>query len=79
MGGALDQNPTYFDDLYTRLQICILECTFIEIVQFVFILIIYALYLDGIPTKELGPINSWWIAGFDGGEKALVGFTTGNY
>lgn len=33
--------------------------------------------LDGIPTKQLGPINSWWIAGFDGGEKALIGFTTG--
>jgi len=31
---------------------------------------------DGIPTKQLGPINSWWIAGFDGGEKALIGFTT---
>jgi len=31
---------------------------------------------DGIPTKELGPINSWWIAGFDGGERALIGFTT---
>ena len=32
---------------------------------------------DGVPTKQLGPINSWWIAGFDGGEKALIGFTTG--
>ena len=32
---------------------------------------------DGIPTKQLGPINVWWIAGFDGGEKALVGFSTG--
>ena len=31
---------------------------------------------NGIPTRELGPINSWWVAGFDGGEKALVGFTT---
>ena len=31
----------------------------------------------GIPTKQLGPINSWWIAGFDGGEKALIGFNTG--
>ncbi len=31
---------------------------------------------DGIPAKELGPINSWWIAGFDGGERALIGFTT---
>lgn len=24
----------------------------------------------------MGPINSWWIAGFDGGEQALIGFTT---
>lgn len=31
---------------------------------------------DGIITKQLGPINSWWIAGFDGGERALIGFTT---
>jgi DNA (cytosine-5)-methyltransferase 1 len=31
---------------------------------------------DGIPTRQLGPINVWWIAGFDGGEKALVGFST---
>ena len=35
------------------------------------------LCLDGIPTKQLGPINAWWIAGFDGGEKALIGFSTG--
>ena len=32
---------------------------------------------DGLPTRQLGPVNVWWIAGFDGGEKALVGFTTG--
>ena len=31
---------------------------------------------DGLPTRRLGPINSWWVAGFDGGEKALIGFTT---
>ena len=31
----------------------------------------------GIPTKRLGPINEWWTSGFDGGEHALVGFTTG--
>ena len=24
----------------------------------------------------MGPVNSWWIAGFDGGEQALIGFTT---
>lgn len=32
---------------------------------------------DGIPTRQLGPINVWWITGFDGGERALVGFSTG--
>ena len=31
----------------------------------------------GVPTKNLGPINEWWVAGFDGGENALIGFTTG--
>ncbi|KAL1124037.1 hypothetical protein AAG570_001807 [Ranatra chinensis] len=30
----------------------------------------------GIPTMDLGPINEWWISGFDGGEKALIGFST---
>lgn len=36
----------------------------------------YFLKSGGIPTKDLGPINEWWISGFDGGEKALVGFST---
>ncbi|KAB0791577.1 hypothetical protein PPYR_03377 [Photinus pyralis] len=31
---------------------------------------------NGIPTKDMGPINEWYISGFDGGEKALVGFST---
>ncbi|POI19721.1 hypothetical protein CIB84_016534, partial [Bambusicola thoracicus] len=31
----------------------------------------------GVRAKKLGPINAWWITGFDGGEKALIGFTTG--
>uniref|UniRef100_A0A8C3AVR0 DNA (cytosine-5)-methyltransferase n=1 Tax=Cyclopterus lumpus TaxID=8103 RepID=A0A8C3AVR0_CYCLU len=30
----------------------------------------------GVPAKKLGPINAWWITGFDGGERALIGFTT---
>lgn len=30
----------------------------------------------GINGKNFGPINEWWIAGFDGGEKALLGFST---
>jgi len=32
---------------------------------------------DGVPVFDCGPINSWWNAGFDGGEKALTGFSTG--
>lgn len=27
---------------------------------------------EGIPTKEIGPINEWFISGFDGGEKAVM-------
>lgn len=34
------------------------------------------LYLGGVFARKLGPINAWWITGFDGGEKALIGFTT---
>ncbi|KAL1781550.1 DNA (cytosine-5)-methyltransferase 1 [Sigmodon hispidus] len=30
----------------------------------------------GVSGKNLGPINEWWITGFDGGEKALIGFST---
>ncbi len=26
----------------------------------------------GIATKEIGPINEWFISGFDGGEKAIM-------
>jgi DNA (cytosine-5)-methyltransferase 1 len=38
---------------------------------------LYFLNVGGIPTKDIGPVNEWWVAGFDGGEKALVGFSTG--
>lgn len=31
---------------------------------------------DGVVSKHLGPINEWWIAGYDGGEEALIGFST---
>lgn len=24
----------------------------------------------GVPAKEMGPINEWWISGFDGGNVA---------
>ncbi|KYQ51853.1 DNA (cytosine-5)-methyltransferase PliMCI [Trachymyrmex zeteki] len=30
----------------------------------------------GIPTKDMGPINEWYVTGFDGGELVLVGFST---
>ncbi|KAI8508772.1 DNA (cytosine-5)-methyltransferase 1 [Branchiostoma belcheri] len=30
----------------------------------------------GVLAKSVGPINEWWTAGFDGGENALIGFTT---
>jgi len=30
----------------------------------------------GIPTMNMGPINAWWTAGFDGGENPLIGFST---
>lgn len=25
----------------------------------------------GVPAKDLGPINEWWISGFDGGKMLL--------
>nr|XP_023026505.1 DNA (cytosine-5)-methyltransferase 1-like [Leptinotarsa decemlineata] len=31
---------------------------------------------DGIPGHDFGPINEWWTAGYDGGEKLPMGFTT---
>ena len=30
----------------------------------------------GVPAKKNGPIDQWYIAGFDGGSTELVGFTT---
>lgn len=30
----------------------------------------------GVPVFDCGPINAWWNAGFDGGERPLTGFTT---
>ena len=35
------------------------------------------MFADGICTSKMGPINEWWTTGFDGGESALVGFSTG--
>ncbi|RUS91723.1 hypothetical protein EGW08_000549 [Elysia chlorotica] len=31
----------------------------------------------GVPCRNMGPINEWFISGFDGGENALIGFSTG--
>ncbi|GFT18091.1 hypothetical protein NPIL_265861 [Nephila pilipes] len=30
----------------------------------------------GVPARNIGPIVEWWVSGFDGGEKALIGFGT---
>ncbi|XP_067140282.1 DNA (cytosine-5)-methyltransferase 1-like [Centruroides vittatus] len=30
----------------------------------------------GVPARAMGPINEWWLAGFDGGERPLIGFST---
>lgn len=30
----------------------------------------------GIPGKDFGPIVEWWISGFDGGEQAIISFST---
>jgi len=32
----------------------------------------------GVWTRNMGPINEWYTAGFDGGENALIGFSTGS-
>lgn len=31
---------------------------------------------DGVPAMDIGPINEWWVSGFDGGEAALIGLST---
>lgn len=31
---------------------------------------------NGVPAKDMGPINEWYVSGFDGGELALIGFNT---
>ncbi|XP_065218148.1 DNA (cytosine-5)-methyltransferase PliMCI-like isoform X2 [Planococcus citri] len=31
---------------------------------------------DGVPMRKIGPLTSWWITGFDGGEKAILGVST---
>ncbi|XP_014214363.1 DNA (cytosine-5)-methyltransferase 1 [Copidosoma floridanum] len=30
----------------------------------------------GIPGKDMGPIVEWWVSGFDGGEQAVISFST---
>lgn len=41
-----------------------------EHLQFCFI------FSDGVPAYDIGPINEWWVSGFDGGEAALIGIST---
>jgi len=40
-------------------------------------LLICNVCVGGIWTRNMGPINEWWTAGFDGGQNALIGFSTG--
>ena len=44
-----------------------------------FLNLIHPYILGGIATKKMGPINEWWTTGFDGGENALIGFSTGEF
>ena len=32
--------------------------------------------VDGVSTKGLGPISEWWIGGYDGGDEAVIWFST---
>lgn len=34
------------------------------------------LFADGVAAMDIGPINEWWVSGFDGGEAALIGLST---
>ncbi|XP_023241204.1 DNA (cytosine-5)-methyltransferase 1-like [Centruroides sculpturatus] len=36
----------------------------------------FKIFIGGVPARAMGPINEWWLAGFDGGERPLIGFST---
>lgn len=43
------------------------------------ICIFSSVFAGGVFGRNLGPIIEWYIAGYDGGEHALIGFGTGKY
>uniref|UniRef100_A0A8C6W4E4 DNA (cytosine-5)-methyltransferase n=1 Tax=Nannospalax galili TaxID=1026970 RepID=A0A8C6W4E4_NANGA len=81
---ALPQHKlTYFSVYCKRGHLCPIDTGLIEKnVELYFSGTAKAIYEDnpslegGVNGKNLGPINEWWITGFDGGEKALIGFSS---
>uniref|UniRef100_A0A287CVP0 DNA (cytosine-5)-methyltransferase n=1 Tax=Ictidomys tridecemlineatus TaxID=43179 RepID=A0A287CVP0_ICTTR len=74
---------TYFSVYCKRGHLCPIDTGLIEKnVELLFSGTAKPIYDDnpslegGVNGKNLGPINEWWITGFDGGEKALIGFST---
>ncbi|XP_027811054.2 DNA (cytosine-5)-methyltransferase 1 isoform X1 [Marmota flaviventris] len=74
---------TYFSVYCKRGHLCPIDTGLIEKnVELLFSGTAKPIYEDnpslegGVNGKNLGPINEWWITGFDGGEKALIGFST---
>ncbi|XP_006987092.3 DNA (cytosine-5)-methyltransferase 1 isoform X3 [Peromyscus maniculatus bairdii] len=86
-GERIDSSPqhrvTCFSVYCSRGHLCPVDTGLIEKnVELYFSGCAKAIYDDnpsvegGVNCKNLGPINEWWITGFDGGEKALIGFST---
>ncbi|XP_061936653.1 DNA (cytosine-5)-methyltransferase PliMCI-like isoform X1 [Apis cerana] len=82
-----DQRPqnklTYFSVYDKNGHLCAFDTGLIEKnVMLYFSGYIKAIYEEdaspegGVPTKDMGPINEWYVSGFDGGELALIGFNT---
>ena len=57
-----DDNPTAEGDRFVTYQL-------VSLFKF--------LCLGSVPAMKLGPIGEWWITGYDGGDKALLGVSTG--
>ncbi|XP_033204996.2 DNA methyltransferase 1a isoform X1 [Bombus vancouverensis nearcticus] len=82
-----DQRPqnklTYFSVYDKNGHLCAFDTGLIEKnVMLYFSGYIKAIYEEdaspenGVPAKDMGPINEWYVSGFDGGELALIGFNT---
>lgn len=74
---------THFSVYCKRGHLCPIDTGLIEKnVELLFSGTAKAIYEDnpssegGVNGKNLGPIDEWWITGFDGGEKVLIGFST---